>query len=200
MRSIEHGNMLDIETARIMASKGILLTPTLTPHTIASNPMQSSPAQKQNTLLGNAGLQSLRTANEAGVSVCFGTGTTASTLSFQTYEFAIRSQLLPSHIVLQHATVNAAKLLGMEGKLGEIVPGAFADLLFLKKNPLVDVSCLDDGAEMDIFDNESFAEMDGEEDFKSSSYRGNLALVMKDGRIVLSRIEGVGVERSCAWD
>ncbi|RDW60086.1 hypothetical protein BP5796_11692 [Coleophoma crateriformis] len=199
--SIEHGNMLLPETAQLMASKGIFLTPTLTPHTRPAMSQQSSQAQKQNSLLGNAGLRSLRTAHEAGVSICFGTGTTPATLPFQTYEFTIRSHMLPSNIVLQQATINAAKLLGMEGKLGEIVPGAFADLLFLRRNPLVDVDCLDDvGAEGGARDEQSAATAEGEKDLSSRREAGNLALVMKDGRIVLSRIDGVGVERACAWD
>jgi imidazolonepropionase-like amidohydrolase len=38
--------------------------------------------------------------------------------------------------------VVGAEVLGMEGKLGRIVPRAFADLLVVEGNPLRDVSCL----------------------------------------------------------
>ncbi len=36
MRGIEHGNLLDEPTAKIMAEKGIYLTPTLAVHGVGS--------------------------------------------------------------------------------------------------------------------------------------------------------------------
>jgi imidazolonepropionase-like amidohydrolase len=38
--------------------------------------------------------------------------------------------------------VIGAEVLGMDGKLGRIVPGARADLLVVEGDPLRDVSCL----------------------------------------------------------
>jgi imidazolonepropionase-like amidohydrolase len=43
---------------------------------------------------------------------------------------------------LATATTNAAELLGKKGELGAIVPGAYADMLVLKRNPLKDVRAL----------------------------------------------------------
>lgn len=51
-------------------------------------------------------------------------------------QFVVRAAILPSPTVLKQVTINEAKQLGMEGKLGEIIPGASADMLFLKENPL----------------------------------------------------------------
>jgi imidazolonepropionase-like amidohydrolase len=93
----------------------------------------------------------------------------------QTYEFVVRSKILPSPVVLKQATINGAKQVGMEGLIGELIAGSFADLLFLVENPLVDVASLDRIDE-------------------------NLALIMKDGRVVKSMVEGVKVERACAWN
>jgi len=42
---------------------------------------------------------------------------------------------------LQH-TVVGAQVLGLEGKLGRIAAGAWADLLVVNGDPLRDVSCL----------------------------------------------------------
>jgi imidazolonepropionase-like amidohydrolase len=50
---------------------------------------------------------------------------------------------LPNNAILQQATINPAKMLGYEGKLGEIIPGAIADLIVLDKNPLEDITVLD---------------------------------------------------------
>jgi len=44
---------------------------------------------------------------------------------------------------LRAATFNAAQLLGWEGKVGVIEPGAFADLIAAEGNPLEDVKRLE---------------------------------------------------------
>lgn len=38
VRGIEHGNMVDVDTARLMAEKGVFLTPTLALHTFVTMP------------------------------------------------------------------------------------------------------------------------------------------------------------------
>ena len=78
-------------------------------------------------------------------------------------------------MVLRQATINGAKQLGIEGLLGELVPGAYADLLFLEENPLEDVACLDRTNE-------------------------NLIAIVKDGRFVKSQIAGLKAERECSWN
>jgi imidazolonepropionase-like amidohydrolase len=179
VRGIEHGNMIDLETAQLMAQKGVFLTPTLALHTFITMPpynkFETPEALKKNAIVGDAGIRSIRLAEQAGVTVCFGTDTTGPTLVMQTYEFVVRSKILPSPVVLRQATVNGAKQIGMEGKLGELVEGAFADLLFLNENPLDDIATLDRTNE-------------------------NLVLVMKDGRVVKSQMDGLRPERSCNWN
>jgi imidazolonepropionase-like amidohydrolase len=90
-------------------------------------------------------------------------------------KFVVRVALLPSPVVLKQATINGAKQLGMEGLLGELIPGAYADLFVLGREPLEDVASLDRIDE-------------------------NLIAIMKDGRFVKSKIQDVRVERSCAWN
>ncbi len=46
--------------------------------------------------------------------------------------------------MLRAATVVNARILGREGELGEIVPGALADLLVVDGDPLSDLSLLQD--------------------------------------------------------
>ncbi|KAL4937282.1 hypothetical protein BDV06DRAFT_215994 [Aspergillus oleicola] len=179
VRGIEHGNMLNVETAQLMAEKGVFLTPTLALHTFVTMPpydqFETPEGLRKNAIVGDAGVKGIRIAEDAGVTVCYGTDTTGPTLVMQTYEFVVRSKILPSAVVLRQATINGAKQLDMEGKIGELVEGSFADLLFLKENPLQDVASLD-------------------------RVESNLMLVIKDGRIVKSRVEGVRVERNCEWN
>jgi len=63
--------------------------------------------------------------------------------ALQTEEFTVRAEILSSPAILRHATTNCAKMLGKEGLLGEIKPGAYADLLVLDANPLEDITVLD---------------------------------------------------------
>ncbi|KAF4462955.1 amidohydrolase domain containing [Fusarium albosuccineum] len=174
VRGIEHGNMIDRETAQLMAENGVFLTPTLALHTFVTMPpydkFETPEGLRKNAIVGDAGNRAICYAEAAGVTVCFGTDTTGPTLIMQTYEFVVRSRLLPSPVVLRQATINGAKQVGMEGKLGEPVDGAFADLLFLKKNPLENVPSLDE-------------------------VKDNLMLVMKDGRVVKSQVKGLHPER-----
>ncbi len=44
---------------------------------------------------------------------------------------------------IRAATSRAAELLGMEGKLGVIAPGAFADVIAVEGDPLQDVRVLE---------------------------------------------------------
>ncbi|KAJ0343243.1 hypothetical protein COL154_013464 [Colletotrichum chrysophilum] len=179
VRGIEHGNMIDPETAQLMVEKGVFLTPTLALHTFVTMPpydkFETPEGLRKNAIVGDAGIRGIRYAEDAGVTVCFGTDTTGPTLVMQTYEFVVRSKILPSPVVLRQATINGAKQLGMEGKLGELVEGSFADLLFLSENPLEDVSSLE-------------------------RINENLMLVMKDGRIVKSQISHLRPERNCEWN
>ncbi|KAF4879456.1 hypotheticall protein [Colletotrichum siamense] len=179
VRGVEHGNMIDPETAQLMVEKGVFLTPTLALHTFVTMPpydkFETPEGLRKNAIVGDAGIRGIRYAEDAGVTVCFGTDTTGPTLVMQTYEFVVRSKILPSPVVLRQATINGAKQLGMEGKLGELVEGSFADLLFLNENPLEDVSSLD-------------------------RINENLMLVMKDGRIVKSQISSLCPERNCEWN
>ena len=55
-------------------------------------------------------------------------------------EFELRARVLPIQEVLQSATTLAAKLCRMEGEIGALVPGAFADLLVVEGDPTRDVT------------------------------------------------------------
>jgi imidazolonepropionase-like amidohydrolase len=138
---IEHGNLLDEPTAKLMADRGIFLTPTLSCYGIMTRaPFEgflSADSKVKNAQVMRKGLDALVLAEKHGVTVCYGTDLLGSMTALQTEEFYVRSTVLPAPAILRQATVNPAKMLRMEGKLGIIAPGAFADLLVLSKNPLV---------------------------------------------------------------
>jgi imidazolonepropionase-like amidohydrolase len=74
--------------------------------------------------------------------VAFGTDLLGGMHRAQAEEFRIRAQVQPSVDVLRAATCNAARLMGMEGRIGVVAPGAEADLLVVDRNPLDDATVL----------------------------------------------------------
>lgn len=57
------------------------------------------------------------------------------------FPYFIKWGLTPIQAI-QTATINAAQLLGLEGKIGEITKGAFADIIGLKNDPTKDINAL----------------------------------------------------------
>lgn len=130
-----------------MAEKDIFLTPTLITYAEMNSPewpgyLPPESASKNDEVL-QAGINSLKIAHEAGVTICFGTDLLGPLGAAQTREFGIRSQVLSPLALLQTATINPARMLRQEGKLGQIKEGYVADLLILNKNPLEDILVFD---------------------------------------------------------
>ncbi|KAI0653519.1 hypothetical protein C8Q70DRAFT_1035305 [Cubamyces menziesii] len=146
VRGIEHGNLVSRDTAKLMAEKGIFLTPTLACYGIMVRPpfedFLPPEGKVKNEQVMARGLDALKIADEEGVTICYGSDLLTSMHALQTEEFTVRSSVLSSPKVLQHATTNAARMLG-DSKLGRIAVGCYADLLILDANPLVDVTVLD---------------------------------------------------------
>lgn len=144
VRAIEHGNFLDADTARRMAAAGVFLTPTLVAYRAMADPRYAAflPAESRakNEAVLRAGLDSLRVAHEAGVVMCLGSDLLSFLGAEQLGEFGLRAGVLPAREVLRHATVNPARMLGQEERLGQVSEGFVADLLVLNANPLEDVT------------------------------------------------------------
>lgn len=143
-RGIEHGNLVDAATARLLADKGVYLTPTLIAYAAMADPRYAGflPAANaaKNAEVLERGLESVRLAHEAGVTMCLGTDLLSFLGVEQLREFGLRARVLPPAEVLRHATVNPARLLGQEERLGQVREGFVADLLVLNANPLEDVT------------------------------------------------------------
>ncbi|OQD81515.1 hypothetical protein PENANT_c027G00848 [Penicillium antarcticum] len=144
VRGIEHGNLIDLETAKIMAEMDVFLTPTLIAHVMSKqlNFLPPDGAAKNDEVLAK-GLQAMKMAVEAGVTVCFGSDLLGPMHFAQSKEFSVRSKVLTPLQILRSATVNAARLIMQEDRLGQIREGFAADLLILNENPLEDITVLD---------------------------------------------------------
>lgn len=146
VRTIEHGNLVDTSTARLMAQLGAYAVPTLvTYEALAREGAQYGLPPESVAKIADvreAGLRSLEIFREAGVRMGFGSDLLGLSQRHQSDEFRIRAEILGPREVIASATVIGAEVLGQAGRLGRIQPGASADLLVVEGNPLHDVGCL----------------------------------------------------------
>lgn len=139
VRSIEHGNLLDDETAALMASHGAFLVPTLAAYDSMDRrgaelglPVVS---QEKNREVLEAGKGAIGRARAAGVSVGFGTDLMGPLEDDQLKGLQLQADVLPPVELLRSITSVNAELLG-RSDLGRVMPGAKADFLILEGNPM----------------------------------------------------------------
>ncbi|NJD20268.1 MAG: amidohydrolase family protein [Gemmatimonadetes bacterium] len=150
--SIEHGYQVADSTLRAMASKGVVLVPTdvdsasMVHYMQASRSAGFSPAQVSAYLAPLH--ERLLRAKAAGVTIAAGSdmyldmgrpqGEAAKRVLFAYLEAGLQ----PVEI-LQAATVNAAALLGLKGRIGVIAPGAWADIIAVDGDPRTDFGSIE---------------------------------------------------------
>ena len=147
VRVIEHGNLIDAATAKLLAARGAFLVPTLVAYDAIERHGgrwgMGADSLEKNKIVMAAGLRSLELAREAGVRMAFGSDLLGQLQPDQSREFQIRAKVLSPLEIICSATVVGAELLGRSGELGTIAPGALADLLVVDGNPLRDLSLLE---------------------------------------------------------
>ena len=152
VRSIEHANFIELDTAEFAERSGAFVIPTLVTYQAMIDRGEEiglpDYSTKKVSEVHKAGLKSLEYLKQAGTSTGFGTDLFGPLHDMQSREFQIRSEALSPFEILQSATKTNAQLLNMYPKLGCIRPGALADLLIIDGNPLRDISLLQrpDGA------------------------------------------------------
>ncbi len=146
VRTIEHGNLVDDAAARLMAERDAFMVPTLVTyesmHQRGADFGMSKYSLAKNEIVLEAGLKSLEICRAAGVQIGFGTDLLGPLQGDQNNEFLIRARAMPAADVIRSATIINARILRQEGKLGEIVPGAHADMLVVDGDPYRDLSVL----------------------------------------------------------
>ena len=145
VRSIEHGNFLQDDTAKLMREKSACLVPTLVTYEAdakyGSGFGWSEYNARKNSEVLDSGLRSLEVAIENDVLIGYGTDLCWSPKTYQGDGLMIHEKVCGPAEALRHATVNNAKVVRMEGEIGEIAAGAFADILILDADPLAGMKC-----------------------------------------------------------
>jgi imidazolonepropionase-like amidohydrolase len=154
VRTIEHGNLVDTPTARLMAERGAYLVPTLVAYDALKRRGPdyglSSYSLAKNEVVLEAGLRSLEICRAAGVKIGFGSDLLGQLQTDHCTEFALRSGVMSPQEIIRSATLVNAEIVRQTGKLGELVPGAFADLLVVDGDPYRDLGVFrSDGGRLD---------------------------------------------------
>jgi len=153
VRTIEHGNLIDAPTAQLMAARGAFLVPTLVAYDALKRRGPeyglSRYSLAKNELVLHAGLRSLEIGRAAGVKIGFGSDLLGQLQNDHCTEFALRREAMSAPEIIRSATLVNAEILRHSGLLGELVPGAHADLLVVDGDPYRDISVLQgDGRNM----------------------------------------------------
>jgi imidazolonepropionase-like amidohydrolase len=155
VRTIEHATLIDAETAAFVATRGAYVVPTLViiEALVEMGRQLGFPPQSQEKadFAWKQAISGLDIMRRAGVKLCFGTDLLGSTYTRQCREFTLRREVFTPLELLQQATGNAAEMMMLDGQIGCVAPGAYADLLVVDGDPLADIGLVAaDGAHLDV--------------------------------------------------
>jgi imidazolonepropionase-like amidohydrolase len=147
VRSIEHANLIDRETAVHAAGAGAFVVPTLVTYDAMYRfGRELGFPEVSLGKLGDvreAGLRSLELLQAARVKIGFGTDLLGPMHRHQSREFMLRAEAMRPFDIIRSATIVNAELLNRAGEIGVVAPGARADLIAVDGDPLADISVLD---------------------------------------------------------
>lgn len=146
VRSIEHGTLIDDETARFVAERGAYIVPTMATIFALMELGRAlgfpADSQEKMAIAHQGALAGLARMKAAGVKVGFGTDLLGVTYVRECTEFTLRSEVFSPLEILRQATSTNAEMMQMAGEIGVIAPGARADLIVVDGDPLADLGLL----------------------------------------------------------
>ncbi|MEZ9873027.1 amidohydrolase family protein [Vibrio sp. 10N.261.51.C6] len=154
--SFEHATIMDDDIAEIIKEKGIWVIPSyFTSSLIADRkiPLPNEETYRKTERVGKAMFKSAELIKKYDIqNIAFGTDCVGETNvhATQLNELGAIEQVFDTITALRMATSNCGRLFEMstyqhpyqEGKLGQVVEGAYADLLIIDGNPLDSVACV----------------------------------------------------------
>ena len=152
---IEHGSLIDADTARFVAERGAYVTPTLVTAVALMETGRELGMPAQSLSKGEfvtAGMwEGLEHMRAAGVKLAFGTDLMGKLHTQQCREFTLRSRVFTPLEILRQATSIGAEALMMAGEIGCVAPGACADMIVVDGDPLKDIGLLaQDGQQLSL--------------------------------------------------
>lgn len=148
--SIEHGTFMTSEIMRLMQERGTYLVPTISAGVWVGEKAEEEdyfPAvvRPKAREIGPVILKTFSKAYKAGVKIAFGTDSGVSPHGDNAREFQLMvAGGMPPMEAIQSATMEAAKLLRIDDRLGSIEPGKIADIIAVEGDPIDDIRVLRD--------------------------------------------------------
>lgn len=143
VRTLEHGNLLDEESAQTIKDAGAFLVPTLVTYERISQMgrdlgIPENNLRKINIARENS-LKALSIAHRIGVKIASGSDLLGPMQVFKGTELEIKSRVLGPMGAIVASTRTNAELLRKEKDLGTIEAGKVADLILVNGDPLKDM-------------------------------------------------------------
>ncbi len=149
INSIEHGTYMDQEVMDLMKARGTYYVPTIMAGDWVAEkakipnffPALVKPKAEK---IGPQIQSTFAEAYKAGVKIAFGTDSGVSAHGDNWQEFILMTNAgMSNKDALKSATIETAKLLKVEDKLGQIKPGMLADIIAVQNNPIKDISTVE---------------------------------------------------------
>ena len=149
INSIEHGTYMDQEVMDLMKSRGTYYVPTIMAGDWVAEkatipnffPALVKPKAEK---IGPQIQSTFAKAYKAGVKIAFGTDSGVSAHGDNWQEFILMTNAgMTNQDALKSATIETAKLLRIEDKLGQIKPGMLADIIAVQQNPVENISTVE---------------------------------------------------------
>jgi imidazolonepropionase-like amidohydrolase len=142
--SIDHAFQLSDETMRLMKERGIFAVPTFTISEYFADHAATPAAGDFERKLLELHAQDFRKQLAAGVPIAMGSDVGPFPHGTQAREFILMVKYgMKPLAALQAGTLNGAKLLGWEGRIGELKANYLADIVAVEGNPLEDIAALE---------------------------------------------------------
>ncbi|WP_333608701.1 metal-dependent hydrolase family protein [Arsukibacterium sp.] len=148
VNSIEHGTYMDKTTMALMKQYGTYYVPTISAGKWVQQKADIDgffPAlvRPKAAAIGPLIQQTFANAYKAGVKIAFGTdaGVFAHGDNWQEFVFMTEAGM-PPLAAIHSATIEGARLLGVEAELGSIRQGKIADIIAVPGDPLTDISLM----------------------------------------------------------
>jgi imidazolonepropionase-like amidohydrolase len=149
--SIEHGNLMDLDTAKYAKERGCVLIPTLPAYEmlyeLADEWGLPDYVRVKVDVVKEAGLQAIRNAIAVGMPVGLGTDLPNERHTYCGIALEQQAKVQGERGALMAATKINAELLGISDKLGTVEPGKLADMILVEGDPFSNISLFNDYSE-----------------------------------------------------
>jgi imidazolonepropionase-like amidohydrolase len=147
--SIEHGSFLDDEGAKMMAQRGTYLVPTLSAGEAVEKAVKAGALKGLRAEKGLAAAAAMRNgvkiAVRDGVPIALGTDAGVGPHGANGHEFTLMVEwggMTPMQSIMA-GTMNGAKLLGWDNRIGSLASGKLADVVAVPGDPLADIHVME---------------------------------------------------------